>query len=645
MFRIARLPLPIFSTLLALAIGIGGMLGNRYLEQSADHIDELELQYHRALIQSGAFLASHLYELKQHIDMSSLNNKSKDLVFRSYGNLFLRHGELDQLEVYGLPNCNQILKSTLDKSIQTSCFDEKHTSSGFFWDQTKEGNPVMGLRARLPENTSILLVAKLVLDNEWVALYPALTKAFREFKLNLNQNSGRKRYLITDAGYKPQSGYMASMWSEHWLLSLLPSRVAGIKNAFSQIQVTFLILSALLAFFTVTVLKRRLRIIGEREYDFFNWCRDLQQNTIHPAHNQEQRTKSLYADEKYRIWCEELLALKKEEQSKKSDFLSHFKEINHENQKLREKVKNFKEELSLVAENGSLAYHICQNAPLLIEKQVNQRKLLKEIRDYNQYESLIVMKDFHKLFSNWSQNLQEKGSRKFLRSLCEMSGEHGSKHKLEENIEEFLTLGNRLLVASENTDKIISQLYAEKELSLKTISYWSGLAFVEKDIKSIPMQVEEVCNYVSKLIMFEKESLHCKINTPESLKIFKFAWIPNSVLIASFYHIISMMTSFVEGKNVEVVFHRKIKGQISHVFVTLAPSASRTTDAIFAPSPVHWKKVKHLLLPYGIDLSYLPGRKDQATISLSWNQSSYNIEYDDLMPKPCDKIAFLQISE
>ena len=604
------------------------MIGYQYLDQAAGQIDDLELHYHNAIIQSGAYLASHLHELEQHMDMSSLYKGDEDRVFRSYGSLFLRHGELDQLEVYSLPNCKLILKSTLDKSIQTSCFDEKKASSQFFWDQTKEGNPVMGLRAILPHKPSILLAVKLVLDKEWVALYPSLAKSFAKLKLNLNQNTDGKRFLITEAGYKPQSGYMASLWSEHWLLSLLPSGVATLKNAFAQIQVTFLFLAALLAILAATVMKKRLRIIDDREYDFFRWCKDLGQNTIHPAHNQEQRTKRLYTDEKYRVWCEDLLALKKEEQSKKSEFLSHFKEVNHENQKLKEKLKRYREDLSLVAENESLAYHICQNAPILIEKQVKQKKLLKEICDYNQHEFLVAMKDFQSLFTGWSQNLQEKGSRKFLRSLCEMSGEKGAKHKLDENIEEFLTLGNRLLAAAESTDRIISKLYLEKDLSLKTISYWSSLAFVEKDVKSIPMQIDEVCGYVSKLLMFEKQTSCFKFNIAESLKLFKFAWIPNSVLIASFYHIIALMTSFVEAEEVEVVFHKKIKGDLSHIFVTLASTVpSKATT--FTPSPVHWKKVKHLLLPYGIDLSYLPGRKDQATISLSWTQNHSKIEYNE----------------
>ncbi|NRA44928.1 MAG: hypothetical protein HRU09_08240 [Oligoflexales bacterium] len=622
MFRIASLPMPIFSTVFALIIGVLGLMGHRYLERATIQVNELEAHYHQAIVQSGAFLASHLHELKHYVNMNNLDKGGKDRVFRSYGSLFLRHGELDQLEVYSIPACKLILKASLDKSIQTSCFDKPKPSGQFFWDQTTKGYPVMGLRVSLPENPNILLAAKLVLDKEWITLFPSIAKQVAAMKLNLNQNSDLERYLLAEAGYKPQSGYMASLWSEHWLLSLLPSRISILKMAFAQIQIVFLLLSALLALLSMAVLKGRIRATEKRKREFYTWCKDLLQNTIHPAHKQEQITKSLYGDDNYRLWCESLLSLKKEEQSKKSDFLCHFKEVNHENQKLKEKVKRLKEELSLVAENESLSYHICQNAPLLIEKQLHQKRQLKTIHDFNQKELFHALNQFNQLFTNWSDSLQEKGSRKFLRSLCEVTGTQGGKHKLEENIEEFIDLGNQLLTTSEKTHQIINQLYLEKDLSLKTLSYWSGLAFVEEGTNTFPMQIEEVCSYVSKLLKFEKGSWDGKISIPENLKTLKFTWIPNSVLIASFYHIISLITSFTKVTNLDIVFHGKFKGDLSHLFVTLASGVLNDSTSIFTPSPIHWKKVKHLLLPYGIDLSYLPGRKDQATLSLSWLQES-----------------------
>ena len=622
MIRFASLPLPIFSTFLALAIGVGGLVGHRYLEYTAKQMNALEGQFHKAIVQSGAFLASHLHELKQHIDMGGLDEGGKDRLFRSYGSLFLRHGELDQLEVYSLPACNLISKSSLDKSIQKSCFDDSQASSQFFWDQTIDGNPVMGLRFSLPENPSILLAAKLVLDKEWVDLYPGLAKSFRSLKLSLNQNNNNNRYLISEAGYKPQSGYMASLWSEHWLFSLLPNKVESLKTAFSHIQFTFLIIAALLAMIVMVSARRRFEVLGKRQHEFYAWCKDLLQNTIHPAHKKEERTKFLYMDDTYRLWCESLLSMKKEEQSKKSDFLCHFKEVNHENQKLKDKVKRYKEELSLLAENESLSYHICQNAPLLIEKQLHQKLLLKKIYDHNEKEFLEVIKNFEYLFKEWSHNLKAKGSRKFIRSLCEVNGENGTKNKLDENIEDFLCLGDRLLTSVTNSNKIIAQLYLEKDLSLKTLSYWSSLAFVDNDGSSMPMQIEGISSYVGQLLKFENEAWSGKIKILDSLKEMQFSWIPNSVLIASFYHIISMITSTTANENIEIVMHGKVKGSLSHLFVTLASLSHDSKSEIFTPAPEHWKKVKHLLLPYGVDLSYLPGRKEQATISLSWSRST-----------------------
>lgn len=633
MSRFAHLPLPVFSICLALLVGLSGLLGSRYLNQTIDQIEELEEQYHKDIVQTGAHLAAHLHELKQHINEKGGDPNRNERSFRSFGSLFLRHGEFDQLEIYSIPSCRLILKSTLDKSLKTGCFDSKLPANEFFWDQTVEGYPVMGLRMSIPDNPKISLAGKVVLDKEWAALHPLVAGSFTKLKLSLKQDFGQKPYLIAEDGYKPQTGYMANLWSQHWLLSLFPNRIVNMKDAFVQIQSIFLLFSIMLSTLALFSLKARLRVLGERKLDFFNWCKDLVQNTIHPVHQQKQRSTLLCKDDVYGPWCEELLQIKKEEQEKKSDFMTHFNEVNQENEQLKEKVKRLQEELSIVAENEALSYHICQNAPVLIEKHLNQKKLLKKITDHNQKDFLPVLKEFKRLFDDWSYNLEMKGSRKFLRSLCEVSGQRGSKHRLDENIEDFLKLGNHILNMAQNTDKIIGELFVEKDLSLKTLSYWSSLAFVEKDCKSMPMQMDEVCNYVGKLLAFEKRSWSGKIQLPEALKILKFAWIPNSVLIASFYHVVSLITTFSQDKKLDLVFHSKVKQDLSYMFITLAATEQNQEGDIFKPSSLHWKKVKHLLLPYGLDISYLPGRKDQATVSLSWRNRQKMSHSDSVEPK------------
>ena len=553
---------------------------------------------------------------------------------RSFASFVLEQNIVDQFEIYDSTSCSLLSKATLDKNIKQNCVKNQSLPEGLFWELNDLSDSVLGVRKILSKNedeSKLLLIAKVNIDKIWLRTYPQLSSQLLNAGMSMKPILNKNSVVIED------NDVTVNQMSNFFPLGLIKSRenLYWLKDLSKSIFIITCLMMFIIVFTLYLNVKNHDKKVFDLNTEFFVWCRDLIKNHIHPTQKDRLRKSKLFNDERYKSWCMELLDIQQEENIRSNELILDYNLKVQENVKLNDQIEKFRQKIGVLSENKELARSICQLAPRLLSNNEQLTRFTKIIME----ESLNQINDetttLIDLINEWERGLNEQGSRKFIRTLCERTSSTGAKHLLEENVQSLITLSNSIFKHTNLMNNNIKKLFLQKDHITKVLNHWIDLSFYGDKQHSVrsTYKMEEILAFVEIFYELTYSKNKIKFDISHELKKIKFNWIPNSVMISFFERLIHLFLAGDNYENNKIMIRNKIKNEYFHLFVSIENNVLRNSNSSFSDYQ-SWDDIKNLLVPYEIEINIIPSRENSITVSLAWKLNE-DIESQNIKQKQC----------
>lgn len=573
-------------------------------------------KYQESLGYSKVFLASPLHDLKRYIQDEDGFLKKPNRSAQSRLGFLLKRGEIDRVAIYEKDSCIPLLQASLDHRLPSACHDNKYVADGFIWKKIDEGIPILVARHTISnrKGISLLLESMVLLNHDWLQINQEFEKFHRNLKLELRGMRPGSGSLVFQDGQSENGEFVASLWTKDFSLNLFSGRLHTVIYLLDSLKIPSLLwliftclLSALGFYGRGKILQKRLKV-------FFLWLKKILSSDI-LADQHNSLKDFLYADKTFRKSCEEIENMQYLMQRQQKDLLGEYEEGKSQLTKSLKELQYYKDQIGEQEELESLAIHIQQASPNVINRMYEQMEECLDLVQGILPKFLQDNRSLHLLSQEWVTGYQSKGSRKFIRSLCETKGTQLGKHMLEENLEQFLYLSDKLHDQALNFSLKLRKFHKVDYRNIEIINYWKALAFCRLNPRENSSNWDHMISQAKTHLEVHKTDLDLKIKSDHMAGL-ENPKIPAAVMIMSLYHIFSFFSEIAVEMPLSLIISCKKYRQYTSLFFTFS-SKNQKQERIQHENK-NIVSVKKLLLPYGFEISLLPGRMGSTSISLAW---------------------------
>lgn len=276
-------------------------------------------------------------------------------------------------------------------------------------------------------------------------------------------------------------------------------------------------------------------------------------------------------------------------------------------------------ETRLAAQVGfeSLAAQLQAATRPFLKRLQHLRDVVENLRDITNTGVIQTAHALSEQILAWHISIQERGSRKFIRSLAETPSMHRSEESaLDDQLNQLLALANNLKDQSLHTNLSSQALLRETEEATKLATHWEALA-------------AGVTNRERHITMAEALTEAYNLVVASGIPITSFdpgdagttsPSLPAQTAVSALYHLIASFTIAHSGGLRLACRMRQEHGRSLMIFSSQGDSLRNTPNSHELQSK-HLETAATLLAPHHITLIILPTRSGIAPIALKWEET------------------------
>ncbi|MCB9228609.1 MAG: hypothetical protein H6618_03275 [Deltaproteobacteria bacterium] len=393
-------------------------------------------------------------------------------------------------------------------------------------------------------------------------------------------------------------------------------------------------------FFFVAVAFQLLGLIRERKRadrqnqmksELCDWSEHLSRH-LSSLPGQRSLPALLELDPQLREHCERLLHRLDQQQSDLAAAIRGSDLVRKTEEQLRQENQFLVRQLGYVCEGVALRHQILKSASfadaMLREGWGELRQLRASLRQGGRHE----LAEFIKIVMEWQRGFQEKGSRKFLRSLCETPGHQGYQHQLDEQLSYLIQTGKALqerLLSARPAMQSASRVMIQ---TLRLLSHWNFLALNElhgsDDYgKGGGFRVGDACTEVAALLKARRIGADVRLVCLPEARQTELPDVPRHVFIASLQILI---LTFTEGKEDEPILFRMSCRRIRERQFAMLHPIRNPGAGLSDPRnhPGDFALACQILRPWGFECKSVPEADGGCFLMLSWPLAEQEGEAD-----------------
>lgn len=278
-------------------------------------------------------------------------------------------------------------------------------------------------------------------------------------------------------------------------------------------------------------------------------------------------------------------------------------------------VIELEEKLTAQAGFESLATQLSAATRPFLERLARLRDVAENLQDVTTYGVAQVTDALATRLTNWRRGLEERGARKFIRSLAESpSALRSDQTLLDDELQAFAALGDQLrdlaLHARLGTQAALAETAEVGKLAAHWEALASGAASVERCVTLVSALAEATT-------LAKASGLAIM---PIDLSEVQCVWptLPARAAVSALYHLLATLAAWQTPGTPIVARIRREAGRTMVVFsVHSVHQAAASSDK----QTKHLETAKALLLPHGITLAVLPTRAGASPIVLRWDDT------------------------
>mgnify|MGYP000753538899 CR=1 FL=1 len=590
---------PTFGLFLAFALMLTSVPVTNWLETRRLELQELGLSYQRALFDTRSLLATQAFLLFK--DPFLANPLGGELVSGLQKRLvsYLSASETDKITIYDA-SCH--LVATVSSKNLSSSPCEIANKRSFSW-QNDDGVLSLSLWRTLDlgQGLKYQVAAEVALDESWLILYPEFSRLMKRFDFELGAidgESGLNHAVLVAEGKTPSGPFVAALFSRSWpVIKLAPLLISTQKIA----NIFFIPFALLSLLFALAIAQRRRWQI-EDEKKAHEGMQQWLKNIDHQKLLAMEDTSGPLANLKQTIRMEvgRLTGEIKQQQST----IMHIQEQLVQFKKYAEEAKR---RLLDYGEHESLALQVKTSALVFAKNLEEYDSQLETLAELVRIKMLKESGELFKVLNTWKKAVQEKGARKFMRSLYETIDEASGQDQLTVAIWQISQLAMGVSEAAIQCSLRMHKLRPAYQRYSKILTGWYALALSDTLDKMPDYKLIQCLESAYK--MHQGHPHRIGLTFADKTRLAMFVPIRSSVLVAGLFHILNYLAK-LEVVDAYVGARRsQTRGYLTFACQPKIEVSQLDRDLELA---------RLLLESYSFSCSLLPSDDGRLIVSVSW---------------------------
>ena len=548
----------------------------------------------------------------------------------------VQRGVLDQIYIWD-GECNLIANAFSNKALPNDCPKKvggSFETNTFVWLTIKDV-PTLALTKKFDDSKKTAYVVGLVqLDDNWVNLQGEFKKMYSDLNLSIAKEDSFRGATIIKEGKSPAGLALAALGTSSFADKFLG---AGNLSENPMSNAFFWPLWGLMAIFTTMVWWQNKEKNLQNKYEqisFVSWCKSLSPiaEFTMPGKfdNEPQETRPLQDAQKY---ISQAIQTKNDAMRgatrKRGDLEKTIKSLEVE-------IQHYQKRLAELAELDSLAIQLQRTTGSFLNKMSELHNRSEEISDTLDTAIAENAQSLNNIMAEWQRGVEERGTRKFIRSLAETPGNANFETLLDEQIHTIINITASLRDTSLTTSINANELVEIASFASRVASLWHGIA-LSSDQDDLINDFGEIIEESQELIKLEEDLSEIEFrNLIAELDQDQVPMVSKTIWTSAMYHIYLGLADLIKNQSGFGIVSRFRKESGRNILAISLFHQSR--DAEY---PKHNENLAHqleisrsMLIPYNIKLNVLPTLNGPFPIALSWANEEL------LLEESCTKLLF-----
>lgn len=534
----------------------------------------------------------------------------------------LSRGVVDQLTLID-GNCTELGRATAasGQSAATPC-PARHTgfnADGSFWVASPNG-PLLGLTSPLVGVEGGHAIAMVRLDDNWLGHNPELKERMAALGLSIGGESG---VVLLREGVDGRGNAVASLVTDRTFDRFLQSRIGRELATGDPLLWPCLAAAFICALLALSRERAHRAVTKDALADFLAWSRSLTSAgefvlpgktapVVAGVLKPDLATAKKLVNQALRVKNDTVTGLNAKIQSLENQLKARDADLTKHRQRLSE-----------LAELDSLALQLQQTTAAFLRRM---EELQQRTEDLDSIFNAAVAGQSQALFNllqSWRLGVDERGARKFLRSLAETPGAEPERTQLDDQLAEMASLASRVTDAAVAGAALTPRIVETAAFASRLAGLWHALALkthAEQICTSLAVPIEEAQNLVRLNPAFGDVPFPKLVGdiAPGSLPE-----LPKPIWISALYHVYLAMAELGQGgRDGHAGVSSRLRQDGDKILFVIQATGDDFLPKRGEKQVYHLEITRAILAPFNISLCVLPALDGPFPVALSWSATS-----------------------
>lgn len=521
-------------------------------------------------------------------------------------------------------NCDVVASISTQNFKSTPC-EKLNLQKKLQW-QIHSNIPTLSfIQPLMHQEKKLFLLSQVNLGEKWLDRFYPLKHSWSGLSLEFTEQSPtefRQPFLLSGPGTYEGIAFTKI---NHPIFSLFPGRI------FKQNQTLFIAIFLITIVLLINKLSKVWINFNDRKTEklllnFFDWFQTLKITIFQSPKNIQNVNKEFIQTLKEEII--KYVETKDKLIEKKQLSIS---ELEEERNELGKRILVLKNTIDLMTDTKSLNYQINQASGLMRQSIDDLDEIAKDVESILSTGLTENGKSLLKFIQDWQLGIEQRGARKFLRSLSETESIHGYENMLDEQLHILHQYANSLtdqaVAANLHCHKLLHQSAKVNQVA----SHWNNMTNQEPQ-SDHSNTMEEMIQTFKSLIELDHKTKHISIKYDSKIKNPVINHAPKDKWVTGFYHILKALLHSDKHQEVQTLnISYKEKQSRSLIIFTTNQFSSLKLDLFHSDVKKQMQTSQNILKPFGIKCDYLYTTiGHNAPISLMWT----NADMERTVPLP-----------
>lgn len=590
------------------AMAVASLAAEQAIRYQKDALDAARSAFVDAINQTKEDLAQKLGETASDSTIAQHLTWQLDHSVKSTLESHISMGQLDQIVLW--TDQGSEAGRARDRDVQRPFEPGKATAvfDRFIWSDARGVPELTLIRPLLGRMGGILVAGSVTFGDTWLQRFPRFKALSQELGLVLSSHSESTSHLATLAKDGTGPALLTTHRTDAWILAGKPP--LGMLTL--PTTWPFLVLAFVFSALALRKADGRYKDLHKEALEHLDWCANLAS-----ACKDTPGARLSLIDAKRMI--QRILAEKATAQGHIEEMVHTLKsEIKDQEQELLRRQK----QLVVASNYHSIGMQILPLIEPLLEHLGSIESMAQTLESTVSEKLLLASQALNLMMQRWMQDIETRGSRKFVRSLAETEGSSPGQTALDDEVNQLANTSNFIIQVSRETDEALKKLRENTGTLGALGAHWDSARDQSKEqLRALSASAPLIQAQAMILLLAQSNGTSITfVNHEDETDIPPPPLSPHRVWVCALFHLLQALGTGRYEPNSKVTC--RIRADRSRGLLVLQGGRVPESIVIGPETHVHPTELielaRTLLSPFAVSVQILPSRDGLVTIAVHW---------------------------